>query len=75
MTRLEGKLQEERTLEENTLEEAPTFHDHKHFETSEVDERVNVKAAETENVETNEAGNVILCCFAALLLHVYYFDL
>ena len=68
------------------------FHDHKQFETSKVDERVNVtideveiksdaevvknvEAAKTETVETNEAGNVILCCLAAFLLQLYYFDL
>ena len=86
MARLEEKLQEETTLEENTVKEAPTLQDHKLFETSEVNETIdvvkmksdvmeNVEAAETESIETNEAGNVMLCCFAALLLHVYYFDL
>ena len=87
MARLEEKLQEEiKTLEENTVEEAPTLTDHKQIETSEVNETIdvvkmksdvmeNVEAAETESIETNEAGNVMLCCFAALLLHVYYFDL
>ena len=86
MARLEEKLQEEIVLEENTVEEAPTLTDHKQFETSEVNETIdvvkmksnvveNVEAAETETVEYNEAGNVMLCCFAALLLHVYYFDL
>ena len=86
MARLEEKLQEIKTLEENTVEEAPTLQDHKLFETSEVNETIdvvkmksnvveNVEAAETETVEYNEAGNVMLCCFAALLLHIYYFDL
>ena len=86
MARLEEKLQEETTLEENTVKEAPTLQDHKLFETSEVNETIdvvkmksdvmeNVEAAETESIENNEAGNVMLCCFAALLLHVYYFDL
>ena len=86
MARLEEKLLEETTLEENTVKEAPTLQDHKLFETSEVNETIdvvkmksdvmeNVEAAETESIETNEAGNVMLCCFAALLLHVYYFDL
>ena len=77
-------------LEEKTVVE--TLHDHKQFETSKVDERVNVtidgmerksdievvtnaEAAQTETVETNEAGNVILCCLAAFLIQLYYFDL
>ena len=77
-------------LEEKTVVE--TLHDHKQFETSKVDERVNVtideveiksdaevvknvEAAKTETVETNEAGNVILCCLAAFLIQLYYFDL
>ena len=81
------KLEE---LEEKTVVE--TLQDHKQFETSKVDERVdvtidgvetksevekvkNVESAETENIETNEAGNVILCCLAAFLLQLYYFDL
>jgi len=78
MTRIEEQWQEE----ENTIEEAP----HSHFETLEVDERLNVtidgtemkselKTAEREREESNEAGNVILCCFAVLLIHLYYFDL
>ena len=74
------------------LEETSSLQDHKQFETSKVDERVNVtidgvemtsdaevvknvESAETENIETNEAGNVILCCLAAFLLQLYYFDL
>ena len=78
--------------EENRVEETSSLQDHKQFETSKVDERVNVtidevemksdvegvknvEAAETETVETNEAGNVILCCLAAFLLQLYYFDL
>jgi len=78
--------------DENTVEETSSLQDHKQFETSKVDERVNVtidgveitsevegvknvEAAETETVETNEAGNVILCCLAAFLLQLYYFDL
>ena len=81
------KLEE---LEEKTVVE--TLHDHKQFETSKVDERVNVtidgvetksevekvtnaEAAQTENIETNEVGNVILCCLAAFLIQLYYFDL
>ena len=83
MTRFEEQWQEEeRTLEENTIEEAP----HSQFETLEVDERLNVtidvaemkseaEAGEREREESNEAGNVILCCFAAFLIHLYYFDL
>jgi len=82
MTRIEEQWQEERTLEENTIEEYP----HSHFETLEVDERLNVtidgtemksevEASEREREESNEAGNVILCCFAVLLIHLYYFDL
>ena len=35
----------------------------------------NVEAAKTETVETNEVGNVILCCLAAFLIQLYYFDL
>jgi len=35
----------------------------------------NVESAEMETVETNEVGNVILCCLAAFLLQLYYFDL
>ena len=79
-------------LEENRVEETSSLQDHKQFETSKVDERVNVtidevemksdvegvknvEAAETETVETNEAGNVILCCLAVFLLQLYYFDL
>ena len=61
--------------------------DNKQFESSEIDELVNVATegldmkvenagtAEVENVEFNEAGNVILCCFAAFLLHLYFLDL
>ena len=87
MARLEEKLQEEiKTLEENTVKEVPTVQDHNQFETSKVIETIdgmkmksdaveNVESAEMETVEYNEAGNVMLCCFAALLLHVYYFDL
>ena len=88
MTRLEEEWQEEeRPLEESIVEEPPSSQDDQ-FETSEVDERVNVtidgveikavvevEAAEREKVETTEAGNVILCCFAAFLIHLYYFDL
>ena len=78
--------------DENTVEETSSLQDHKQFETSKVNERVdvtidevemksdvkgvkNVEAGETETVETNEAGNVILCCLAAFLLQLYYFDL
>ena len=78
--------------EENRVEETSSLQDHKQFETSKVDERVNltidevemksdvegvknVEAGETETVETNETGNVILCCLAVFLLQLYYFDL
>ena len=27
------------------------------------------------NMEFNEAGNVMLCCFAAFLIQLYYFDI
>ena len=86
MTRLEDEYQEEeRALEEYIVEEPPSSQDDQ-LETSEVDERVNVliagvemraevEAAEREKVESNEAGNVIFCCFAAFLVHLYYFDL
>ena len=78
MTRIEEQWQEE----ENTIEEDPPSH----FETLEVDERLNVtidgaemksevEASEREREESNEAGNVILCCFAVFLIHLYYFDL
>ena len=61
--------------------------DNKQFESSKIDEIVNVTTegldmkvenagtAEVENVEFDEAGNVILCCFAAFLLHLYFLDL
>ena len=86
MTSLEEECrEEERALEENIVEEPPSWQDDQ-LETSEVDERVNVKieemkgdieakAAERGKVDSNEAGNVILCCFAAFLIHLYYFDL
>ena len=90
MTRLEEECQEEeeeRAVEENTVEEPrpPSSHNDQ-LEPLEVDERVNVKieemkadfeveAAERERVESNEAGNVILCCFAVFLIQLYYFDL
>ena len=86
MTSLEEECrEEERALEENIVEEPPSSQDDQ-LETSEVDERVNVQiagvemraeveAAEREKFESNEAGNVILCCFAAFLIHLYYFDL
>ena len=83
MTSLEEECrEEERALEENIVEEPPSSQDDQ-LETSEVDERVNVKIeemkavveAERGKVESNEAGNVILCCFAAFLIHLYYFDL
>ena len=66
---------------------ALSLKDNKQFESSEIDEIVNVATegldmkvenagtAEVENVEFNEAGNVILCCFAAFLLHLYFLDL
>ena len=66
---------------------ASSLKDNKQFESSEIDEIVNVTTegldmkvenagtAEVENVEFNEAGNVILCCFAAFLLHLYFLDL
>ena len=66
---------------------ASSLKDNKQFESSEIDEIVNVATegldmkvenagtAEVENVEFNEAGNVILCCFAAFLLHLYFLDL
>ena len=69
---------------------ASSLKDNKQFESSEIDELVNVATegldikvenvenagtAEVENVEFNEAGNVILCCFAAFLLHLYFLDL
>ena len=84
MTRLEDEYQEEeRALEEYIVEEPPSSQDDQ-LATSEVDERVQiagvemraeVESAESEKVESNEAGNVILCCFAAFLVHLYYFDL
>ena len=87
MTRLEEECQEEeeRAVEENMVEEPPSSHNDQ-LEPLEVDERVNVKieekkagveveAAERERVESNEAGNVILCCLAAFLIQLYYFDL
>jgi len=66
---------------------ASSLKDNKQFGSSEIDELVNVATegldmkvenagtAEVENVEFNEAGNVILCCFAAFLLHLYFLDL
>ena len=83
-TRLEEQQQEEKIFEENR---ASSLKDNKQFESSEIDEIVNVTTegldmkvenagtAEVENVEFNEAGNVILCCFAAFLLHLYFLDL
>ena len=83
-TRLEEQQQEEKIFEENR---ASSLKDNKQFESSEIDEIVNVATegldmkvenagtAEVENVEFNEAGNVILCCFAAFLLHLYFLDL
>ena len=83
-TRLEQQQQEEKIFEENR---ASSLKDNKQFESSEIDEIVNVATegldmkvenagtAEVENVEFNEAGNVILCCFAAFLLHLYFLDL
>ena len=43
----------------------------------------NVNSKEMENInqnsmgdmEFNEAGNVMLCCFAAFLIQLYYFDI
>ena len=83
-TRLEQQQQEEKIFQENR---ALSLKDNKQFESSEIDEIVNVTTegldmkvenagtAEVENVEFNEAGNVILCCFAAFLLHLYFLDL
>ena len=42
---------------------------------SDIEVVTNAEAAQTETVETNEAGNVILCCLAAFLIQLYYFDL